>query len=37
MYTNYDYTIAGSGCAGLSLLYQILQEPALANKKKFSS
>ena len=33
MYTNYDYTIAGSGCAGLSLLYQILQEPALANKK----
>ncbi|MFB9054109.1 lycopene cyclase family protein [Formosa undariae] len=28
----YDYIIAGSGCAGLSLLYRILKEPTL-NKK----
>ena len=28
----YDYIIAGSGCAGLSLLYRILQEPTLQNK-----
>ena len=28
----YDYIIAGSGCAGLSLLYRILKEPIL-NKK----
>lgn len=28
----YDYIIAGSGCAGLSLLYQILNDPIL-NKK----
>jgi len=28
----YDYIIAGSGCAGLSLLYQILNDPVL-NKK----
>ena len=27
----YDYIIAGSGCAGLSLLYRILQEPNLRN------
>ena len=29
----YDYIIAGSGCAGLSLLYTILQQPKLAGKK----
>jgi len=29
----YDYIIAGSGCAGLTLLYRILLEPALCNKK----
>jgi lycopene beta-cyclase len=28
----YDFIIAGSGCAGLSLLYQLLQVPALQNK-----
>lgn len=28
----YDYIIAGSGCAGLSLLYRILQEPILQHK-----
>ncbi|TMM32425.1 lycopene cyclase [Polaribacter aestuariivivens] len=28
----YDYIIAGSGCAGLSLLYRILLEPTLQNK-----
>ena len=28
----YDYIIAGSGCAGLSLLYKILQTPSLQNK-----
>ena len=28
----YDYIIAGSGCAGLSLLYRILNEQSL-NKK----
>lgn len=28
----YDYIIAGSGCAGLSLLYSILQETTLQNK-----
>ena len=28
----YDFIIAGAGCAGLSLLYRILQEPALQNK-----
>lgn len=27
----YDYIIAGSGCAGFSLLYAILQEPTLQN------
>ncbi len=31
--TTYDYIIAGSGCAGLSLLYNILQIPALQHKK----
>lgn len=29
----YDYIIAGAGCAGLSLLYSILKDPALQNKK----
>jgi len=29
----YDYIIAGSGCAGLSLLYKILQDPSLQTKK----
>ncbi|WP_434036396.1 lycopene cyclase family protein [Formosa sp. 4Alg 33] len=28
----YDYIIAGSGCAGLSLLYRILNEPTLKTK-----
>ena len=28
----YDYIIAGSGCAGLSLLYKILKTPSLQNK-----
>lgn len=28
----YDYIIAGAGCAGLSLLYRILQEPNLQHK-----
>ena len=28
----YDFIIAGSGCAGLSLLYNILLEPSLQNK-----
>lgn len=28
----YDYIIAGSGCAGLSLLYRILKEPTLQHK-----
>lgn len=28
----YDYIITGSGCAGLSLLYRILKEPALQSK-----
>lgn len=31
--TYYDYIIAGSGCAGLTLLYRILLEPALNTKK----
>jgi lycopene beta-cyclase len=29
----YDYIIAGAGCAGLSLLMRILQEPSLQHKK----
>ena len=29
----YDYIIAGSGCAGLSLLYTILNQPKLSGKK----
>ena len=29
----YDYIIAGSGCAGLSLLYRILKNPVLKSKK----
>ncbi|TXD47791.1 lycopene cyclase family protein [Polaribacter sp. IC073] len=28
----YDFIIAGAGCAGLSLLYKILQEPTLQKK-----
>lgn len=30
---NYDYIIAGSGCAGLSLLYRILNDPILDKKE----
>ena len=29
----YDYIIAGSGCAGLSLLYRLLLDPVLQTKK----
>ena len=29
----YDYIIAGSGCAGLSLLYRLLIDPVLQSKK----
>lgn len=29
----YDYIIAGSGCAGLSLLYRLLLDPVLQSKK----
>jgi lycopene beta-cyclase len=29
----YDYIIAGAGCAGYSLLYHLLQDPLLAKKK----
>ena len=29
----YDYIIAGAGCAGYSLLYHLLQDPLLATKK----
>ena len=29
----YDYIIAGAGCAGLSLLYRMLQDPNLNQKK----
>ncbi len=29
----YDYIIAGAGCAGLSLLYHILQDPNICSKK----
>lgn len=29
----FDYIIAGSGCAGLSLLYRILKDPLLKTKK----
>ncbi|MEM9981909.1 MAG: lycopene cyclase family protein, partial [Bacteroidota bacterium] len=29
----YDYIIAGAGCAGLSLLYRMLKEPLLQNKR----
>ncbi|RYY57844.1 MAG: lycopene cyclase [Chitinophagaceae bacterium] len=31
--SSYDFIIAGSGCAGLSLLVQILAEPSLRDKK----
>ena len=30
---SYDYIITGAGCAGLSLLMRLLQEPALQQKK----
>ncbi|QTD38766.1 lycopene cyclase [Polaribacter batillariae] len=30
--TKYDYIIAGAGCAGLSLLYSLLQDPVLQNR-----
>lgn len=30
---NYDYIIAGAGCAGLSLLYSIIIDPVLQHKK----
>jgi len=30
---SYDYIIAGAGCAGLSVLHQILQAPTLQDKK----
>ena len=33
MTDSYDYILAGSGLAGLSLLYRILKEEALQNKK----
>lgn len=33
MQHQYDYIIAGAGCAGLSLLYYLLQEPLLQQKK----
>ncbi len=33
MNNHYDYIISGAGCAGLSLLQRILQEPALSSKK----
>lgn len=29
---HFDYIIAGSGCAGLSLLYRLLKEPTLSKK-----
>lgn len=29
----YDYIISGAGCAGLSLLMRLLQQPSLRNKK----
>lgn len=33
MTTQYDYIIAGAGCAGLSLLMHMLEHPALRHKK----
>ena len=30
---NYDYIIAGAGCAGLSLMHYILKEESLLQKK----
>lgn len=30
---HYNYIIAGAGCAGLSLLYRMLNEPSLQNKQ----
>ncbi|MBG9375650.1 lycopene cyclase [Panacibacter sp. DH6] len=31
--THYDYIITGAGCAGLSLLYRMMQHPFFSNKK----
>ena len=31
----YDYIIAGAGCAGISLLLHLMQEPTMRNKKIF--
>ena len=31
--TQYDYIIAGAGCAGLSLLFRLLKDPVLSKKK----
>ncbi len=31
--THYDYIIAGAGCAGLSLLYQLMQSPTIKDKR----
>jgi lycopene beta-cyclase len=33
MQQQYDYIIAGAGCAGLSLLYRMLQQPFFSTKK----
>ncbi len=33
MQQQYDYIIIGAGCAGLSLLYRMLQQPFFSNKK----
>ncbi|TAG12574.1 MAG: lycopene cyclase [Sphingobacteriia bacterium] len=33
MKKNYDYIITGAGCAGLSLLYRLLQDPYFLSKK----
>ena len=30
---HYDFIITGGGCAGLSMVYQLLQSPLLKNKK----
>ncbi|CAN5236845.1 lycopene cyclase family protein [soil metagenome] len=33
MHTHYDYIITGAGCAGLSLLYRMMQQDFFENKK----
>ncbi len=33
MQQQYDYIITGAGCAGLSLLYRMMQQPFFSNKK----